>query len=151
MLVETELIWYLPMPKSVPAMLLAAGKHTIMTINLTPKKKIRIKLEEIKFKTSTNTVFKNPPHQFWPTWHRASWHKGCSNFYKWFTKSRKTWNDSLHNSDANKFVPLFTTVELTKKRLSELYEVRREVSFKVRNLRAIIKNENTRSSTPVII
>ena len=51
-------------------------------------------------------------------------------------------NESLYNNDIDVFIPLFIIVETIRKKLGNQYEIRRQISSKVRNIRAIIEKGN---------
>ena len=60
--------------------------------------------------------------------------------YSFIKQLQYATNESLYNNDINLFIGLFTTVETIRKKLGFLYEKRKEILIKVKNIREICSN-----------
>ena len=62
--------------------------------------------------------------------------------YSLIKRIQKSINASLYNNDINLFIQLFSIVEAIRKKLGQQYQVRSEISLKVRNIKRLIEESN---------
>ena len=62
--------------------------------------------------------------------------------YSLIKRIQKSINASLYNNDINLFIQLFSIVEAIRKKLGQQYEVRSEISSKVRSIKRLIEESN---------
>jgi len=67
--------------------------------------------------------------------------------YSLIKRIQKAVNASLYNNDINEFIQLFSIVEAIRKRLGEQYQVRSEISNKVRAVKRLIDASDSTSDS----
>ena len=65
--------------------------------------------------------------------------------YSWIKRIQNAVNSSLYHNDINLFIRLFSIVEAIRKKLGAQYQVRSEISMKVKSIRRLIDESGNAS------